>query len=196
MTSRSVAQIKQIRQSPEFVRSIHYSCESWYTVKDRPVAISCISVGTFTDRGVFSFSQSDFKERSEEVLLEKFYEHIRSIPDAIFVHWNMNSSDFGFEAINNRWRFLTGKEPPYRIPVDRVVDLDELLGDTFGSGYIDHPKFSSILLLNSFTKRFILTGKEESEKFTAGDHGDIKRSTTEKALGEQPHEDRGAAGCF
>jgi hypothetical protein len=32
-------QLRELQGSPELVRVVHYGCESWYNVKDRPVTV-------------------------------------------------------------------------------------------------------------------------------------------------------------
>jgi hypothetical protein len=173
--------IKDLTNSITSLKVIHYACESWYTIQDRPVAISSISIVDFKNGDEISFSQSDFSDDPEKKLLERFYDHLRKFPDSRYVHWNMNSSDFGFEAIANRFRFLFKVEPPFQIPEERKFDLDDILEYKFGNMYIEHSKLYNMAIVNSFAKRNMLSGKEESEKFNLKAFGDIKRSVSEKA---------------
>jgi hypothetical protein len=93
----------------------------------------------------------------------------------------MNSSDFGFAAIDRRYRFLFESDPPYTIPVNNRYDLDSIIGLKYGADYANHTKLLSMAVLNSFSKRYALSGKDEAEKFEVGDYGDIQRSITEKS---------------
>lgn len=174
-------QLRTLRLPDAPLWTIHYACESWYDVKDRPVAISCIALVRVADRASHVFSQTDSKVDPEGTLLDRFFEHLKEHPEAQLVHWNMNSSDFGFEALVNRYRYLFSKEPPTKVPEANKFDLDELIAHSFGPGYADHPKLRWLGDLNGFSKWYMLSGKEESEKFKAGMHGDIRRSTSEKA---------------
>ena len=38
----------------------------------------------------------------------------------------MHSSDYGFAAIDKRYKYLFGVDPPYTIPKDKRFDLDYL----------------------------------------------------------------------
>jgi hypothetical protein len=174
-------QIQELRNCPSQVRIIHYGCESWYNVKDRPVAVSCIAIVDLQSKEQISFSLTDHKEENEKKLLEQFYKYIRETPDAMYIHWNMHSSDYGFAAIDKRYKFLFGVDPPYTIPKDKRFDLDSLISFKYGGKYADHPKLATLGALNRFNKRYALTGKEEADKFEAKDYGDIGRSITEKA---------------
>jgi len=165
----------------DLIRVIHYGCESWYQVQDRPVAISSISIVDFKNRAETSFSLCDFSDHSEEKLLREFYKFLQQAPDARYVTWNMNSSEYGFEAISNRYRFLIKEDPLYQVPKGMIFDLDDLLQEQYGAFYSDHPKLLNMSIINRFSKRHMLTGKEESEKFQQKLFGDIKRSISEKA---------------
>jgi hypothetical protein len=175
-------QIEALRRPNAPLWAIHYACESWYHVTDRPVAVSCIALVRLSDRSTHVFSQTDAKEDPEKSLFTRFYDHLRANPDAILIHWNMHSSDFGFEALRNRYRYLFSAEPPFSPSEANRIDLDSLIASKYGGEYADHPKLSAMGDLNGFSKRYMLSGKEEAEKFGAAQHGDVRRSTTEKAL--------------
>ncbi|MBX9720045.1 MAG: hypothetical protein K2X81_01515 [Candidatus Obscuribacterales bacterium] len=182
--SIQIQELKQI-QSQSQIRVIHYGCESWFNVKDRPVAVSCIVIVNLANHEQVSFSLTDYSddniEEREKKLLEDFYKNIRNVPDAAYLHWNMHSSEYGFAAIDKRYKFLNASDPPYRISEGRRFDLDSLITYKYGSDFADHPKLATLGTLNNFNKRYSLTGKEEADKFEAKEFGDIQRSTTEKA---------------
>jgi hypothetical protein len=46
-----------------------------------------------------TFSVTDRKEDQEMYVLRSFYEFLRQHTDARLLHWNMNSSDYGFQAL-------------------------------------------------------------------------------------------------
>lgn len=168
-------------EATNLIKVIHYACESWFIVKDRPVTISCITIIDFRTHEEICFSLTDASEDPEEKLLERYYLYLRQSPDARYVHWNMNTSDFGFEAINNRYRYLYESEPPYSVPQEMRYDLDDLLQYRYEQNYIEHPKLYEMAALNGYQKRYMLTGKEEAERFAKKEYGDIKRSVIEKA---------------
>lgn len=172
--------IRELEASKNLIRAIHYGCESWHSVKDRPVAVVCIAIIDFKTHEEVSFSLTDFAEDAEKNLLQKYYKYLRE-SDARYVHWNMNFSDYGFEAIDNRYRYIFNADAPYIIPKDKRFDLDHLISTTYGKMYVNHPKFYNLVSINGLYKRYLLSGKEESNKFEKEEFGDIKRSTTEKA---------------
>jgi hypothetical protein len=173
--------IRELENSLSTIRIIHYGCESWYSVKDRPTAISCIAIVELVTKEEIAFSLTDYHEEPEKKLLEAYYKYLRDWPDARYVHWNMHSSDYGFAAIDKRYRYLFGQEPPYSVPKEMRYDLDALISFRYEGEYVEHPKLASLAALNKFSRRFFLTGKDEAERFESGEFGDIKRSVTEKA---------------
>jgi len=175
-------QTKDLEKSRELTYAIHYACESWYNVKDRPVAVSCVSIVNIVTRAETTFSMTDTNVENPELdLLVRYFDFLRQMPDARLLHWNMNSSDFGFIAMENRYRYLTSKDPSYVPPRERLFDLDDLIAARFGAKYADHPKLVNMAALNGFVRRYLLSGKEEAERFDRQEHGDIRRSVAEKA---------------
>jgi hypothetical protein len=159
---------------------VHYGCESWFEVKDRPVAISCIAVLELQSGASKAFSVIDHKNNPEQRVLQEFFDWIRSRADAPLLTWNMNMAEFSFDALSKRYRYLLDEAPPYMPPEDRRFDLDQMIALRYGRGFADHPKFYTLASMNGFNKRFMLTGIEEAERLKSGEHGEIRRSVIEK----------------
>ena len=126
-------QIQELKQfsSNAQVRVIHYGCESWYTVKGRPVAVSCIAINNLVTHDQVCFSLSDYNDEDlidrEKKLLADFYKNLQKFPDVAYLRWNMHSADFGFAAIDKRYKYLFSAEPPYSIPEGKRFDLNSLI---------------------------------------------------------------------
>lgn len=166
---------------------IHYACENFFDVTDRPAAITCIALAECTESGqdrVYSLANApastDAVDREKD-LLTRFYDELRGMPDARLVHWNMHSANFGFSAIAARYRFLFNGDAPVSHPPDRLYDLDALVEAVYGEEYARHPKLRSLATLNALYMPFFKTGKAEADAYGAGDYGLIERSTSEKA---------------
>jgi hypothetical protein len=174
----------------ERVVCLHYACENFFEVTDRPVAVTCIGWSEPTISGgvaqerAFSIANSvpseDVQERERD-LLTRFYDLVRSIPDARFVHWNMHRSSYGFVAIEERYRHLFRADPPATFPQDRLYDLDSILGARFGDDFVKHPKLRTLCTMNGLWMPHFKPGLEESKAIATGDYGLIERSTAEKA---------------
>ncbi len=166
--------------------AIHYSCEDFYEVQDRPARVSCISVCRIRDEDIRVFSPNGFAaglsaEEKEIALLREFFLHLKVTPDAQLVHWNMNSAPYGFAALAARFEYLMGTKPPYMPPTERLHDLDAVIEHQFGEHYAKHPKLLHLARLNDRGMRFFLKGADEAERLRAGDFGSIERSSAEKA---------------
>ena len=188
MLSTTEAQLRLLQQAVERAESIiavHYASANLYIAKGNPVAVTCISVTNLADGGTQAFSLSDIKgedlELREKHLLTQFFEHLNKNQDAKLVHWNMDKADYGFSALANRYRWLAEEEPPYTPPSDRLFDLDQILTDKYGEGYVPHPKLPNLAALNKLSMRYWMHGKEEADKAESADFGAIQRSTSEKS---------------
>jgi hypothetical protein len=177
----TLRELRGARDDGAKIVCMHYACESWFSVKDRPVAVSCVTFADLVTGGDTTFSVTDRKDGAEEYVLNGYFEFLRQNADVRVLHWNMNSSDFGFQALCNRLVYIRPDAKPFMPPSDRVIDLDDLVSGLYGKDYADHPKLINLVKLNGYRTRYWLAGKEEAEKFDAGDHGAIRRSTTEKA---------------
>lgn len=182
--------LRQAYERGEAVLAIHYASASLFKAKDSPVSVSCIAVTDLQDDSTRAFSMSDFNgdsaEDRERQLLKSFFEFLTDRQDAKIIHWNMDKADYGFEALASRYRWLIGSDVPYRPSNDRLFDLDQFLTETYGEGYVTHPKLPSLVALNRVNQRYWLSGKNEAEKAEEGDYSAIQRSTSEKsrAIGE------------
>jgi REase_DpnII-MboI len=173
-------------QRGEKVICVHYACENFYEVTDRPVAVTCVAVAEPVVGQELTFSVAnapaaeDVVEREKD-LLKRFYEVLSASPDARIVHWNMHSSSYGFAAIASRYRYLLGQNPPAVIQEDRLYDLDSMIEARFGNDYAKHPKLRNISSLNNIYMPFFKTGKDEADAVKSANYGMIERSTSEKA---------------
>jgi hypothetical protein len=103
---------------------IHYSCESFY---DRPEGrsprITSIAVRKLDTGQTLSFSIHQMAEERhipfaeielhydglERGMLDRFYAHIGAHRGMKYVHWNMRDINYGFPAIEHRYRVLGGE---------------------------------------------------------------------------------------
>jgi len=173
------------RRSDDLI-AIHYGCENLYAAVDHPAAVSCVAFCRVERADAGSFSVVDFAHQSaanapEIAVLTEYFDFVRQNAGAAILHWNMSKADYGFSALEARYRFLTGEEPPYGVPRDRTYDLDDLIANEYGPDYAPHPRLVSLAALNSLSRHHALGGREEADKFESGDHGSVRRSIDEKA---------------
>ena len=172
---------------------IHYSCESFH---DRPQGrsprITSIALRKLDSAQTSSFSIHQMAERKgipfqeirehydilEKEMLAAYFSHLASYKGVRYMHWNMRDINYGFQAIEHKYRVLG--ETPYIIEDSDKFDLSRLLIDIFGVGYIGHPRMGKLIEKNHITKLNFLTGKEEAEAFEKQEFVALHQSTLRK----------------
>jgi hypothetical protein len=165
---------------------VHYGCESFIDAKDRPPAVSCIAVASLSNGTRVAFSLADTPPESEPIdreiaLFERFYEHLGQHRESLIIHWNMNSSTFGFAALNNRYRYIKQQEPPHEPAEHLLYDLDDIIGSEYGETYVQHPKFYNLASLNEIGLYSFLQGKDEAIRYKNGDYAAVAASVSTKS---------------
>jgi hypothetical protein len=175
------------------VWGIHYSCESFYDPPGgQSPRITSLAVRKLDSAQTRSFSIHQVTERRkvppdeieghhdvlEREMLDAFFDHVRSFQGAKYLHWNMRDINFGFAAIEHRYRVLGGE--PVVIDDDRKFDLSRLLIDIFGIAYIGHPRLETLLTENSIRPLDFLTGAQEAAAFEQRNFVGLHQSTLRK----------------
>lgn len=175
---------------------IHYSCESFVTTHGRTprVTSTCIrNVGTaltksFSIHLQAQFDGKDFNNLSdadyddiENKVLTAFYEFVEKHRGYKWIHWNMRDSNYGFEAIANRFRILGGA--PFELDDDRKSDFPRILGKIYTHGYEKNQPDGRLLNIakrNNITIIDALKGKEEADAFDNKEYLQLHKSTLRK----------------
>ncbi|HBT96639.1 MAG TPA: hypothetical protein DEB25_02845 [Desulfobulbaceae bacterium] len=172
---------------------IHYSCESFYDKTDgRTPRITSIAVRNLSSAQTDSFSIHRIAEEQglsfndidqqydslEKAMLERFFAFVTIHQHFHWIHWNMRDVNYGFAAIEHRFRVLGGT--PTQIVEDRKFDLSRVLIDLYGIGYIGHPRLETLIKKNKITLKDFLTGKEEAAAFENKEFVKLHQSTLRK----------------
>lgn len=191
---KSSAFIKDIKKNPENYYIIHYSCQSLYDDNEAlSPRITSIAINHYATEQTVSFSthsiaeelhipRENVRDRFDEVereLLSEFYAFIRDRRDKYWIHWNMRNLTYGFEHLEHRYRVLGGNDAPI-IPVERRLNLNDLLRDRYGDEYAKHPKLKSLMEMNGGIHRHFLTGEEEVQAFERNEFIRMHNSTLSK----------------
>jgi hypothetical protein len=184
----------EVKRHPENFFVIHYSCQSLYDDNEAlSPRITSIAVTHYATEQTVSFSTHSVAEelgivrgsvlqRFDEVerqLLSEFYLFVRDRRDKFWVHWNMRNLTFGFEHLEHRYRVLGGQNAPI-IPVERRINLNDILAQRYGKDYVPHPRLKSLMELNGGPHRHFLTGAEEVRAFEAQEFIRMHNSTLAK----------------
>ncbi|WP_291117874.1 hypothetical protein [Empedobacter sp. UBA7248] len=175
---------------------IHYSCESFVTSHGRTPRITSICLRYLASSQTKSFSihlQAQFENKDfnnltteeydllEKKMLEEFYKFSKSHKEYKWIHWNMRDSNFGFDAIANRYRILGGES--FQIDDDRRYDFPRILGKLYTYGYEENQPYGRLLNLanrNNISIKDALKGKEEAEAFDNKEYLKLHKSSLKK----------------
>lgn len=186
--------LKQLKRNPENFYIIHYSCQSLYDDNEAlSPRITSIAITHYATEQTVSFSthsiaeelniaRANVKARFDEVelkLLSDFYLFVRDRRDKLWIHWNMRNLTYGFEHLEHRYRVLGGDNAAI-IPVERRINLNDLLSQRYGNKYASHPKLKSLMELNGGVHRHFLTGEEEVQAFQNDEFIRMHNSTLAK----------------
>jgi hypothetical protein len=112
-------------------------------------------------------------------MLDAYFAHVSGHRGTKYLHWNMRDINYGFAAIEHRYRVLGGE--PFLIPDDAKVDLSRLLVDLYGNAYIGHPRLPSLMAKNHITALEFLSGAAEAQAFDERNFVALHRSALRKA---------------
>ncbi len=184
-----------LHQKREQVILIHYSCESFYDSEDgrtpRITSIACRNFGSGQTRSFSIHQISELPKFSgvdawdnydviEKELLDQFFAFVREhAAHTLWVHWNMRDINFGFQAIEHRYKVLGGT--PSIIPDEKKFDIARMFIAKYGKRYAGHPRLESIMKINKITDKDFLSGKDEAYAFKDRKFLALHQSTLRKA---------------
>lgn len=175
---------------------IHYSCESFVTSHGNTPRVTSICIRYLGNAQTKSFSihlQAQFEKKDfnnlsdkdydelEQKMLSDFYDFAKKHRDFKWVHWNMRDSNYGFEAIANRYKILSGE--PFEIDEDRRYDFPRILSKIYTHDYEKNKPDGRLLNLanrNLITAIDALKGVDESAAFENKQYLQLHKSTLRK----------------
>lgn len=182
---------KELKKHPENFYIIHYSCQSLNDDNEGlSPRITSIGITHYSTQQTVSFSThaiaEEMKITKEEVvknfdkiehkLLKDFYMFVRDRRDKYWLHWNMRNLTYGFEHLEHRYRALEGNDASV-IPVERRININDILSEKYGSKYAPHPKMKNLMEINGDVHRHFLTGEEELQAFQNAEYIRMHNST-------------------
>ena len=185
--------IDKLSESPEDVIVVHYSCESFYDIKDgRTPRVTSIAVRNLESGQTDSFSIHKIAEQTqtkfedidaqydtlEKEMLKEYFEFLHLNQSKTWIHWNMRDVNYGFQAIEHRFKALGGE--PVALPENKKFDFSRGLITIYGVQYISHPRLEKLIEKNHVSHRSFLNGKEESEAFEKKEYVKLHQSTLRK----------------
>lgn len=175
---------------------IHYSCEAFDVNHGRTPRITAICTRNLENAQSMSFSihlQAQFEnldfnnltmvqyDELEKKMLNEFNDFVSIHSDFKWVHWNMRDSNYGFQAIANRFRILGGNM--IEIAEDRKFDFPRILAKIYTLAYEKNRPKGRLLNLadrNNISLLDAMTGKEEATAFENKEYLKLHKSTLRK----------------
>lgn len=157
--------------------AIHYACECFYNGGAVAPSICAISLVNMKTHELHTFALHNYILQgkslidSEKQLLLDFVDFYKSLNNPIFIHWSMDSLQYGFKAIFARAENFG----IYDFDLSKMQDINL-------KNYIDLSLIRS-LEMNNCKRISVLNGKDEAISFDKRDYNLVKLSTEGKVLG-------------
>lgn len=184
--------LREIYNHKENYLIIHYSCESFFDTNGKSPRVTTIAVRYYASGQSKIFAIHQIAERNhvtpdeivekydflERELLTEFYDFVKNHNNSKWIHWNMRDSNFGFEAIDQRYQVLGGS--PISIPDSNKINLSRLFIALYGKNYIDDPRIEKLIEKNKRKALNFLNGKTEAEAFRNRQYVELAMSSARK----------------
>lgn len=190
---RVLDQLDKMTDRPEDVLIIHYSCESFYDRDDGTTPrVTSIAVRNLDSGQTESFSIHKIAEQKklpfdeihnhydqlEHEMLKEYFDFANENQGMMWVHWNMRDINYGFSALEHRFKALSGT--PFVLSEGKKFDLARALVSKYGIKYIGHPRLAKLVEKNHIADRDFLTGEEEANAFDNKEYVKLHQSTLRK----------------
>ena len=188
-------EIEEIHKNESHVLIIHYSCESFYNRETGETPrITSVVVRNFASGQTDSFSIHKVAELAgcppqeiecrydelEKKMLGEFFDFLESHIGYDWVHWNMRDINYGFAALEHRFKVLRGK-PKAKLDESRKHDLSRIIVAIYGPSYIGHPRMKKLMEKNGIKALDFLDGAGEAAAFENKEFVKLHQSTLRKA---------------
>jgi len=183
--------MKHLIQNKSKILFIHYSCQN-FTDKNQELSPRITSIAVLFNNGhilksfsihytaeILHIERNDIENKYNDIekeMLSDFFKFAESQYDYIWLHWNMSNINYGFEALEHRYKVLTGKDA-YKISEENKYNLSKLILNRYGKNCVDDPKMYNLMTLNGGIHRDFLSGADEVKAFENKDYLKMHKST-------------------
>jgi hypothetical protein len=191
MSNKKIKTINYLTENKSKILFIHYSCEN-LTKENKELSLRITSIAVLFNNGhilksfsihytaeILHINRDDIEEKYAEIekeMLSDFFKFIESQYDYIWLHWNMKNINYGFEALEHRYKVLTGNDA-HHISEEKKYNLSELILSKYGKNCVDHPKMPNLMILNGGKPRDYLDGETEVDAFKEKEYLKMQKST-------------------
>ena len=108
---------------------VHYACKGFDEIR-------AIAIYSFQTNQTIVLKLADYTNEKE--FFDAFFDYIKEVGDKNYLHWNLNSTLFGFEAIVDRYHKITnGLDVPVQIVNEERMNIAKLLKKYYGYTYLN-----------------------------------------------------------
>jgi hypothetical protein len=126
-----------------------------------------------------------FLDNLERDMLDGYFAFLKENFESMYIHWNMRDDNYGFYALEHRYRVLGGS--PISLHDNKKFDLARELIVLYGIKYAPHNSASgrkgrlmSLIELNKISDLGALQGSDEAQAFVKGEFIKLHQSTLRK----------------
>lgn len=184
------SQIKEISVNKDQFIIVNYSYINIREEGTRIVAIAIKEINTGESK-IFSIEKTaeikkiPFDEilnkydEIEKEMLKKFFSYVKRKSSYNWIHWEMNNSFFGFEALKDRATML-GIRNKFEIINHNKKDLSIILTQYYGDRFIEDKSLEKLLKFNNLLLKEWLPEEIETKEFINKNFNKISRSQMAK----------------
>lgn len=197
--ARTRRQVDRIYDDAVRAYIVHYSCESFYDNETggskRVTSIAIRNLNSAQTKSWSIHKSAELLGFLDEIprhldelefqMLAGYFDFLRLHNDCTFVHWNMRDENFGFAALEHRFRVLDGE--PFVLSDEKKIDLARVLVNLYSRSYASHTspsgkkgRIMTIMEVNKIADLDALQGAEEANAFVDGEYLRLHRSTLRK----------------
>lgn len=133
----------------------------------------------------FEINESE-KDEIEKEMLQSFFEYVNRNTQKKWLHWNMKNNNFGFAAIEERFKNLGGQ--PIHFEENLLINISLLLKKKYGTYFAKDAfwngkimgKMYDIFCLNGISDTNILNGEQEIKEYILKNITSIEQSVLGK----------------
>ena len=166
-----------IKDKEQDIYAIHYSCDGFYDGGAYAPTICSIALVNYATKELHTFALHNYVVQgkslmeSEQQLLKDFVDFYKNLNNPIFVHWNMDGLEFGFNAIRARAENFG------------LYDFDLTKIKDYNLCAVFHTNIIKSLEQNNSKRVTVLNGMDEANCFNKCAFEMVKMSTEGKVLG-------------
>ncbi|GMO33046.1 MAG: hypothetical protein Ta2B_13760 [Termitinemataceae bacterium] len=183
--------LKKLKEDRNKILFVHYSCQN-LTDENKELSPRITSIAVLFNNGqvlksfslhyvaeILHINRDEITEKYneiEKIMLSDFFHFAETQYGSIWLHWNMTSINYGFDALEHRYKVLTGNDA-FHIDENNRYNLSKLILRRYGSKCVDDPKMTNLMKLNGGIHRDFLSGADEVKAFEAQDYLKMHKST-------------------